>query len=249
VPRGILIMGISGCGKSMSAKVVANAWGVPLFRLDMNLLFSSMLSSPEAAFYRAVKAVESAAPAVLWIDEIENGLGVQSGEGVRWSHVFAAFLTWMQEKSPLVFVAATANRIESLPAELIRKGRFDQVFFCDLPDKKERTEILNIHIRANDRNPEDFDVVHLTNKTEGWNGAELELAVKGGRIDAYAQNRPFTTRDIVKQIDTMVPLSATMKEQIDMIKDWAWDRATPASEGKGPGVLFDENELRSPTDA
>lgn len=233
VPKGILIMGISGCGKSMAAKVVANTWAVPLFRLDMNLLFSQMQSSPEAAFHRAVRTVENAAPAVLWIDEIENGLGLLGGEGFKQSHVFSAFLTWMQEKSQLVFVAATANRIESLPAELIRKGRFDQVFFCDLPDRRERAEILSIHIRANKQNPEEFDIDYLTTCTEGWNGAEIEQAVKSARIEAYSQNRNFTLKDIVTQIDMIVPLSKTMKEQIHQIKDWAWDRATPASSGRG----------------
>ncbi len=240
VPRGILIMGISGCGKSLSAKVVANTWRVPLFRLDMNLIFSQIESSPEAAFYRAIQTVENAAPAVLWIDEIENGLGLVGGEGTNQSQVFSAFLTWMQEKSPLIFVAATANQIESLPAELIRKGRFDQVFFCDLPNGDERAEILKIYIEANDQNPDDFDISNLTKLTKGWNAAEIELAVSGGRIDALNQNRAFTSKDIVKHTKMIVPLSATMKEQIDQIKDWAWDRATPASKGKGMEVSLDE---------
>ena len=243
VPKGILVMGISGCGKSMAAKVVAKTWRVPLFRLDMNLLFSQMQSTPEAAFHRAMQAVESAAPAVLWIDEIENGFGLLGGDDFNQSHVFSAFLTWMQEKSPLVFVAATANRIESLPAELIRKGRFDQVFFCDLPDQKERAEILQIHIRANKQNPDDFDIDYLTSKTEGWNGAEIELAVKGARIDAYSRNRNFTVKDIAQQMEMIVPLSETMKEQINRIKDWAWDRATPASTGKGREMSFTEEGM------
>jgi len=241
MPRGILIMGISGCGKSMCAKVVAKTWNVPLFRLDMNLIFSQMHGSPEAAFHKVTQTVESAAPAVLWIDEIENGLGLLEGGNINQSHVFSAFLTWMQEKPPLVFVAATANQIESLPAELIRKGRFDQVFFCDLPDDEERAEILKIHIKANKQDPDDFNIAHLTKMTNGWNAAEIEQAVKGGRIDASSQGHPFTTADIAKHIDTIVPLSETMSEQIKKIKDWAWDRATPASKGKGRELSFSES--------
>lgn len=235
VPRGILIMGISGCGKSICAKVVANNWNVPLYRLDMNLIFSDLYGNPEAAFHKALHAVEAAAPAVLWIDEIENGMGLLEGGGISQSHIFSAFLTWMQEKPPLVFVAATANRIESLPAELIRKGRFDQVFFCDLPDDKERAEILRIHIGENQQNPDDFDIELLTSRTKNWNAAEIEQAVQGARIEASNQKRPFSTSDISGYIDTIVPLSDTMSEQIKRIRDWAWDRATPASSGKGKG--------------
>jgi len=240
IPRGILIMGISGCGKSMCAKVVAKTWNVPLFRLDMNLIFSQMHGSPEAAFHKVTQTVESAAPAVLWIDEIENGLGLLEGGNINQSHVFSAFLTWMQEKPPLVFVAATANQIESLPAELIRKGRFDQVFFCDLPDDEEREEILKIHLKSNKQNPDNFNIAHLTKITQGWNAAEIEQAVNGGRIDANSQEHEFTTIDITQHMDTIVPLSETMKEQIKKIKDWAWDRATPASKGKGRELSFNE---------
>ncbi len=241
IPRGILIMGISGCGKSLCAKAVAKTWNVPLFRLDMNLIFSQMHGSPEAAFHKVTQTVESAAPAVLWIDEIENGLGLLEGGNINQSHVFSAFLTWMQEKPPLVFVAATANQIESLPAELIRKGRFDQVFFCDLPDDEERAEILKIHIKANRQNPDDFNIKHLTKITKEWNAAEIEQAVNGGRIDATSQGHKFTTKDIAKHIDTIVPLSETMKEQVKKIRDWAWDRATPASKGKGRELSFSDD--------
>lgn len=242
IPRGILIMGISGCGKSMCAKVVANTWKVPLFRLDMNLVFSQLYGNPEATFHKAVHAVEAAAPAVLWIDEIENGMGLLDGGNTNQSHIFSAFLTWMQEKPPLVFVAATANQIGSLPAELIRKGRFDQVFFCDLPTTEERAEILKIHIKANKQNPKDFDIKRLTYITKEWNAAELEQAVQGGRICAGNEDRAFTTADIANYVDTIVPLSQTMSEQIKKIRDWAWDRATPASKGKGRELSFSEEE-------
>ena len=240
IPKGILIMGISGCGKSMCAKVVAKTWNVPLFRMDMNLIFSELHGSAEAAFYKATRMVESAAPAVLWIDEIENGLGLNEGGNIKQSHVFSAFLNWMQEKRPLVFVAATANQIESLPAELIRKGRFDQVFFCDLPDDNERAEILKIYIKASGNDPDEFNLERLIKMTRDWNPAEIEQAVKGGLIDANGEGRALTTADITRQIEVIVPLSETMKEQIKKIRDWAWDRATPASKGKGRELSFSD---------
>ncbi len=232
-PKGILIMGISGCGKSLSAKVVAKAWRVPLFRLDMNMIFSDIYGNPEATFHRALQAIESVAPAVLWIDEIENGLGMTGDRQQTASHILSAFLTWMQEKPPLVFVAATANRIEALPAEMIRKGRFDQVFFCDLPNARERAEIFGIHIRRNQGDPSEFDMERLVSETEDWNAAEIEQAVIAARIDTAGEQRPFGTADIVRHGQKMVPLSQTMREQIKFIRDWAWDRATPASAGQG----------------
>ncbi len=229
VPKGILIMGISGCGKSLSAKVIAKTWRVPLFRLDMNVIFSDVYGNPEATFHRALQTIESVAPAVLWIDEIENGLGMTGDHQQTASHILSAFLTWMQEKPPLIFVAATANRIEALPAEMIRKGRFDQVFFCDLPNVQERTEIFGIHIRRNQGDPAEFDLERLVSETKDWNAAEIEQAVIAGRIDAAGEQRPFGTEDIVRHGQKMVPLSQTMSEQIKFIRDWAWDRATPAS--------------------
>ncbi len=245
VPRGILIMGVSGCGKSLCAKVVANIWNVPLFRLDMNLVFSNIYGNPEAAFHKALRAIESLAPAVLWIDEIENGLGFTERTNTIQSHIFSAFLTWMQEKPPLVFVAATANRIEILPAELIRKGRFDQVFFVDLPDDEEREELFRIHLESNGADPEKFKMKSLMLETKGWNGAEIEQVVIAARIRAHKENRAFNTRDIADLARMMVPLSRTMKEQIKILKDWAWDRATPASKGRGTDFSILEAEKTS----
>lgn len=233
IPRGILIMGVSGCGKSLCAKVVANMWKVPLFRLDMNLIFSNMYGNPEAAFHKSLQVIESLAPVVLWIDEIENGLGFTERTNAIQSHIFSAFLTWMQEKPPLVFVAATANHIEILPAELIRKGRFDQVFFVDLPNEKERVELFRIHLKQNGANVDNFNMQSLILETEGWNGAEIEQVISAARIQGHKQQREFNTQDIVQHARMVVPLSRTMKEQIKVLKDWAWDRATPASQGKG----------------
>jgi hypothetical protein len=229
VPRGILIMGVSGCGKSLCAKATSALWKVPLFRLDMNLVFSGMFGSAELAFHRALKTVEAVAPAVLWIDEIENSLGMEEGKGGTHSHIFSTFLTWMQEKPPLVFIAATANRIQAIPAEVIRKGRFDQVFFVDLPNDEERKQIFEIHLKRNGANPADFDLVFLAAATKGWNGAEIEQAVAAARVDAYYEKRPFTINDITRNTSRMVPLSKTMEDQMKKIRSWAFGRATPAS--------------------
>jgi SpoVK/Ycf46/Vps4 family AAA+-type ATPase len=230
VPRGILIMGMSGCGKSLSAKAISALWKVPLFRLDMNLVFSGMYGSPELAFHRALKTVEAVAPAVLWIDEIENSLGLEEGQGTAGnSYVFSSFLTWMQEKPALVFVAATANRIQAIPAEVIRKGRFDQVFFVDLPNDEERKQIFEIYLRRYGADLKEFDLVFLAAATKGYNGAEIENAVVSARIEAYHDGRTFTIDDITRNTSRMVPLSKTMEDQMKRIRSWAFGRATPAS--------------------
>ncbi len=230
IPRGMLVMGMSGCGKSLAAKSVAALWNVPLYRLDMNLVNSGVFGTPEAAFARALSTVEALAPVVLWIDEIENGLGLDDGTGQQGNaRVFSAFLTWMQEKPPLVFVAATANRINALPAEAIRKGRFDQVFFVDLPTQNERQEIFKIHLETAGADPGDFDLELLAIATRGWNGAEIEQAVSAARVDAFAESRPFTMADVTANTAATVPLSKTMHEQMKGIRNWAFGRATLAS--------------------
>lgn len=231
IPKGILIMGVSGCGKSLTAKVVSSLWHVPLFRLDMNLVFSGLYGTPEAAFEHAMRTVEAVAPVVLWVDEIENGLASFAGGGGQ-QHIFSAFLTWMQEKPPLVFIAATANRIQDLPAEILRKGRFDQVFFVDLPSEEERRQILSIHLRRNGIDPTTLNIDYLVMDTEGWNGAEIEQAVVSARIDALAANRTLETKDVSRTVASMVPLSETMREQIKSLRDWAYKRATPAGKAK-----------------
>jgi SpoVK/Ycf46/Vps4 family AAA+-type ATPase len=195
----------------------------------MNLVFSGMYGSPEETFHRALRTVEAVAPAVLWIDEIENALGMDD-EGLSInSHIFSSFLTWMQEKPPMVFIAATANRIQALPAEIIRKGRFDQVFFCDLPTKEEREEIFRIHLSRNGADLDEFDFKMLTVQTEGWNGAEIEQAVIAARTEAYYEEREFGQRELDISIAKIVPLSETMEQQIKTIRSWAFSRATPAS--------------------
>ena len=230
VPKGILLMGVSGCGKSLAVKSISALWKVPLFRMDMNLVFSGLYGSPESIFHKALKQLEAMAPAVLWIDEIEMGVaGYREGESTTSSHIFAHFLTWMQEKCQMVFVGATANRINLLPAEIIRKGRFDQIFFLDLPNDEERKEIFSIHIKKNGGDPSEFDPALLSAATKGWNGSEIEQAVIGARVDAFYEKRPFALNDVVRNIAKIVPLSKTMETQIKEIKSWAFDRAIPAS--------------------
>ncbi|HET6267284.1 MAG TPA: AAA family ATPase, partial [Acidobacteriota bacterium] len=229
VPKGMLIMGMSGCGKSLAAKTISALWKVPLFRLDMNLVFSGMYGSPELSFHRALKTVEAVSPVVLWIDEIENSLQMDDNQAGANSLVFSSFLTWMQEKPPLIFVAATANRIQAIPAEVIRKGRFDQVFFVDLPNDEERKQIFEIHLRKHGANLGRFDLVFLGAVTKGWNGAEIEQVVSAARVDAYHDGREITQEDVTRNTSRTVPLSKTMEEQMKKIRSWAFGRATPAS--------------------
>lgn len=239
LPKGILIMGVSGCGKSLCAKAIPKTWHVPLFRLDMNLIFSGTNGNPQHAFHQALKTIESMAPVVLWIDEIENGLGTGDMGKPAQSQIFSAFLTWMQEKPPLVFVVATANRIELLPAEMIRKGRFDQVFFVDLPNDAEREEMIDIALKRNGLSTADFTMKRLVSETKDWNGAEIEQCIESTKIHCLSEKRDVTTEDIVEHALKIVPLSHTMKEQIKALKDWAWDRATPASVDSGLMISFD----------
>ena len=228
-PKGMLVMGVSGCGKSAAAKAVSALWNVPLFRLDMSLVYSGTFGTPEAAFHRALRTIESLAPGILWIDEIENALGMEEGGAGNNSQIFSAFLTWMQEKPPLIFVAATANRIQALPAEVIRKGRFDQVYFVDLPNDEERRVIFEIYLRRHGADLEEFDFDLLTVATRGWNGAEIEEAVKAARVDAYSAKGTLDMDHLTANTSAMVPLSKTMSEQIKKIRAWAVRRATPAS--------------------
>jgi ATP-dependent 26S proteasome regulatory subunit len=228
-PAGVLMMGVSGCGKSLAAKTIPTVWNLPCIRLDMNKIMSGGWGSPEVAWERAIRAAENAAPVVLWIDEIENSFGFLNDSATSGNMtIFSSFLTWMQEKPPNVFVAATANRIEILPPEMIRKGRFDQLFFVDLPEVPARMEILRIHIKDQGGNPEDYDLEHLAGLVKGWTAAEIEQMVKAARIDAFTDNRDFTYDDIIHNIYRIVPLSKTMSEQLNALRIWSHSRATRA---------------------
>ncbi len=227
-PRGLLVMGITGCGKSISIKAVATVWELPLFRLDMNLVYSGIAGPPEEAFVRALKIVDSAAPAVLWLDEIESGI-TDKYTADSTARILGYFLTWMQERKSPVFVGATANRIDMLPAELLRRGRFDQIFFVDLPSQKEREEIFKVHFRKRGIPIERFNIKQLAQITKGWSGSEIEQAIISAMYEAFNEGREIVEDDLYKIFTNTVPLSKTMAEQIKRIRSWAHDRAVRAS--------------------
>ena len=193
-PKGILVMGISGCGKSLFIKAVASFWRIPLFKIDMARIYSGALGGPEDAFRRAVKLAEELAPCVLWFDEIEAGISIagHKAEGGPGSRILGFFLNWMQEKTSPVFVGATANAIDLLPAEVIRKGRFDEIFYISLPNKEERAELFQVHLRRRGFDPTEFHMDFLVSGTDGFSGSEIEQAVGAACVDAMSQNNPLS---------------------------------------------------------
>ena len=232
-PKGILLLGVQGCGKSLSCKAVASAWKLPLLRLDVGKIFGGIVGQSEENMRRAIRMSESIAPTILWLDELEKGFaGTQSSgisDGGTTARVFASFITWLQEKTAAVFVVATANRIEDLPPELLRKGRFDEIFFVDLPDEGERREIFEIHIRKRKRKPEDFDLTALARAAVGYSGAEIEQVIVAALFDAFDAGRDIAQDDLLRNIQESVPLSRTMSEQIEELRFWASTRARNAS--------------------
>jgi SpoVK/Ycf46/Vps4 family AAA+-type ATPase len=230
VPKGLLVMGVSGCGKSLSVKAIASCFGLPLYRIEMSEVFSGRHGNPDAAFVEACRTVESVAPAVVWFDEIEMGLTGQTGDsGTNMGRIFAFFLTWMQEKTRGLFVAATANRIDLLPAEMIRKGRFDEVFFIDLPTEDERFEVFQIHLQKRGIDPSALQLHRLKRITQGWTGAEIEQCVVSAMTQTRLQNKELQFEDLHQAALNVIPLSKTMREQVDHIRSWAYDRAVRAS--------------------
>jgi SpoVK/Ycf46/Vps4 family AAA+-type ATPase len=228
VPKGVLIMGIPGCGKSLTIKAIASHFELPLYRVDMIEIFSGRHGKPEGAFVQACRMLEDMAPAVLWFDEIEMGI-TSTDSGGEQGRIFAFFLTWMQEKTRGLFVAATANRIDLLPAEMIRKGRFDEVFFVDLPLPSEQTEIFRIHLARRGVDMDALDLSQLPQFTVGWTGAEIEQCVISAVTKARLEERVVTAQDLISVAAKLVPLSRTMKEQISHIRGWAFERAVRAS--------------------
>ena len=231
LPKGVLVMGISGCGKSLFVKVIAAQWHLPLIRLDMAVVYGGAFGSPETSLRKAFRTAEAIAPCVLWIDEIEAGISSQGfkAEGGSASRVLGSFLTWMQEKKAPVFVAATANAIELLPAEVLRKGRFDEIFYVGLPDEKAREEIFRIHMKKQNINPSGIDLPMLASTPKRLSGAEIEQVVKSAAFEALADKRPVVEQDFLVALSRTVPLSVTMAEQIKSIDAWAYKRAVPAS--------------------
>ncbi|MGB8701950.1 MAG: AAA family ATPase [Thermosynechococcaceae cyanobacterium] len=233
-PKGMLILGVPGCGKSLIAKTTSLLWGLPLLRLDMGRVYDgSTVGRSEANLRGALKTAESISPAILFIDEMDKafagGAGSADSDGGTSSRIFGSFLTWMQEKTSPVFVMATANRVERLPGEFLRKGRFDEIFFVDLPTKEEREEIFRIHLSKRREEIERFDIEQLANVCEGFSGAEIEQAIVAAMYEAFAQDREFTQLDIIAASRSTMPLSKTMTEQVSALRDWARQRARPAA--------------------
>lgn len=238
-PKGVLITGVPGCGKSLTAKAMSAAWQLPLLKLDFGKIFSGIVGSSEENMRKSIKTAEAVAPSILWVDEIEKSLsGLNSnGDSGTSSRIFGTFLTWMQEKTAPVFVIATANNINSLPAELLRKGRFDEIFFVDLPTQREREEIFKLHLS---KRLKDKDVAskieinsdlykQLAQMTEGFVGAEIEQVVISALYEAFFNKRPLEFSDLANTIKNVVPLSVTQKEQILAIRQWANIRAVAAT--------------------
>lgn len=233
VPKGLLLVGVQGCGKSLTAKAVAAQWKLPLLRFDVGKVFSGLVGSSEENIRKAVQVAESIAPCILWIDEIEKGF---SGSGSSnfsdagtSARVLGTFVTWLQEKTQPVFVIATANDISQLPPELLRKGRFDEIFFVDLPDAEERQEIFRIHLEKRHRLAAQFNLTLLQDQSAGFSGAEIEQVVISALYDAFEHGRPLTTEDVLKSLRETVPLSQTMSEQIAALRKWSKTRARSAS--------------------
>lgn len=238
-PKGLLLLGVPGCGKSLTAKVIASSWGLPLLRLDVGRVFEGIVGSSEDNIRQALSTTEAVAPCVLWIDEIEKGLSGTSSsritDGGTTSRIFSTILTWMQEKTSPVFVVATANDISQLPPELLRKGRFDEIFFVDLPEEEERHNIFTIHLTKKGQDVSKFPMGELVRLSEGFNGAEIEESIKEAMFSAYmdnSQNPQLGARHLVNAVQSIVPLSTTMREQIAFLRRWADVRAKNAYRDK-----------------
>jgi len=242
-PRGMIILGVQGCGKSMCARAVAGEWKLPLVKFDTAAVYDKYVGETEKRIQKVFQVAEGLAPCVLWIDELEKvfaGSGPDSASadaGVS-SRLLAAFLSWMQDRKAPVFVAATCNNVTALPPELIRKGRFDELFFVDLPNPAERRQIFAIQLAKRKRNPADFDLNRVATAADGYSGAEIESVVQTALYAAYSQKHPVTTQALLDALSGTVPLSTTRAEEIEALRAWARTRAVPASalDARGEGV-------------
>lgn len=246
-PKGVLLVGVQGCGKSLCAKAVSREWKMPLLRFDVGRMFSSLVGSSEENIRRALQVAESIAPVVLWVDEIDKAFAGSAGsagtDGGTTARVMSTFLTWLSEKKKPVFVLATANDISQLPPELLRKGRLDEIFFVDLPSHAERMTIIEIHLRKRGRDPARFDVDSIAAATNGFSGAEIEQSVISALYDVFYAGRELATADLLASARETVPLSRTMSERIAELRAWAQGRARPASQGDGPAASGPRRKL------
>jgi hypothetical protein len=229
-PKGLMLLGVQGCGKSLAAKAVAGAWGVPLLRLDFGALYNKYYGETERNLRESLKQAELMRPCTLWIDEIEKGISQGDGaEGGVSQRVLGTLLTWMAESAEQVFIVATANDIEKLPPELLRKGRLDEIFFVDLPDEAAREVIFGIHLVKRDLDAQEFDLGLLTAASDGFSGAEIEQAVVAGLYAAHAQGQSLNTKILAEELAATRPLSVVMAEKIRALRAWAAERTVPAN--------------------
>ncbi len=237
-PRGLLLVGIQGTGKSLTAKAIAHHWHLPLLRLDVGRLFSGLVGESESRTRQMIKLAEALSPCILWIDEIDKGFAGADGRGDSGttSRVFGTFITWLAEKKSPVFVVATANNIQSLPAEILRKGRFDEIFFVGLPNQEEREAIFNVHLnRLRPHNLNNYDTQRLAYETPEFSGAEIEQTIIEAMHLAFSQNRDFNADDILTAASQIIPLARTAKEQIEFLQHWA---------SSGKARLASRNQLK-----
>lgn len=239
-PKGILLLGVQGCGKSLCAKAVSSHWQLPLLRFDMGRMFGSLVGSSEENVRKAIAVAESVAPAILWVDEIDKAFagsqGSGSTDGGTTARVFGTFLTWLSEKTAPVFVVATANDISQLPPELMRKGRLDEIFFVDLPSEEERAQIFDIHLERRGRPASGYRIAELVAASKEFSGAEIEQAIISALYDAFAEGRELATEHILEALGQTVPLSKTMDEQLNRLRSWAEGRARHASAARKPAA-------------
>jgi SpoVK/Ycf46/Vps4 family AAA+-type ATPase len=230
-PRGILLLGVQGSGKSLAAKSVAGAWKLPLLRLDFASLYNKFTGETERNLREALKGAARMAPCVLWIDEIEKGLASDEsgGDGGVSKRILGTLLTWMSERKESVFLVATANDIARLPPELLRKGRFDEIFFVDLPDAATRVDILTIHLKRRKLDPAGFDLPALAQAAEGFSGAEIEQAILAAMYEAHALKVPLATAHVAAEMARTRPLSVMMAEKVEALRAWAAERCVPAN--------------------
>ncbi len=237
-PKGVALLGVQGCGKSLAAKVISHEWQMPALRMDMSRLMNSLLGASEANLEKCLQTAAALAPCVLFIDEMEKAFGGSGSgnlDGGTSGRMLGRILTWMQERTEPVFIIATANSIEGLPPELLRKGRFDEIFFIDLPSAEEREEIFKIHIAKVGRKPSKFDLDKLIASSEGFSGAEIEAAVTSALFtvfDKYEGEKDISTKSLLRELDATTPLSETMKERIQHLRAWAATRTRSASKSK-----------------
>lgn len=226
-PKGIVLLGVQGCGKSLAAKTTAGIFGVPLLRLDFGAIYDKYHGETERKLRESLKTADVMSPCVLWIDEIEKGIAGRGGETGTTQRVLGSFLTWMAEKQSQVFVVATANNIDGLPPELVRKGRFDEIFFVDLPGTENRQSILKIHLRRRDQDLDRFDIPRIAEQAEGFSGSELEQAIVAALYAAHAQGKQLSTEHILEELALTRPLSVVMRERIEELRSWASGRTVP----------------------